>query len=76
MLQLRKIWTLYKGVLCQENSGRKCTFSGGRLLKMVATPSRHVFDEDLYVQYMYISFCFKNVLGRVERLFKSRLFVG
>jgi len=35
------------------------------MLKMVAAPSRHVFDEDFYVQFMYISFCFKNVLGRV-----------
>ena len=35
------------------------------MLKMVAAPSRHVFDEDFYVQFMYISFCFKNVLGGV-----------
>ena len=41
---------------------------------MAATPSRHVFDEDFYVQFMYISFCFKYVLSSVWRLFKSRLF--
>jgi len=41
------------------------------LLTMVAAPSRHVFDEDFYVQFMYISFCFKCVLGSVLRLFKS-----
>ena len=35
------------------------------LLKMVAAPSRHVFDEDFYIQFMYISFCFKCVLGSV-----------
>jgi len=32
---------------------------------MVVAPSRHVFDEDFYVQFMYIFFCFKNVLGSV-----------
>ena len=35
------------------------------MLKMVVAPSRHVFDEDFYVQFMYISFFFKNVLGSV-----------
>jgi len=35
------------------------------VLKMVAAPPRHVFDEDIYVQFMYISFCFKNVLDNV-----------
>ena len=44
------------------------------MLKMVAAPSSHVFDEDFYVQFMYISFCFKCVLGSVLRLFKSGLF--
>ena len=44
------------------------------LLKMVAATSRHVFEEDFYVQFLYIYICFKNVLGSVLRLFKSRLF--
>ena len=35
------------------------------VLKMVAAPSRHVFDEDICVHVMYIYICFKNVLGRV-----------
>ena len=33
------------------------------LLKMVATPSRHVFDEAICVHFMYSCICFKNVLG-------------
>ena len=33
------------------------------LLKMVAAPSRHVFDEDLYVLFLCILLCFKCVLG-------------
>ena len=27
---------------------------GTNVLKMVAAPSRHVFDEDFYVQFLYI----------------------
>ena len=34
-----------------------------KLLKMVAAPSRHVFDEAIYVNFMCIYICFKNVLG-------------
>jgi len=45
-----------------------------KVLKMAAAPSRHLFDEDFYVQFMYISFCFKCVLSSVLRLFKSELF--
>jgi len=37
----------------------------GEIVEMVVAPSRHVFDEDFYVQFMYISFCFKCVLGSV-----------
>ena len=33
------------------------------LLKMVAAPSRHVFDEAICVNFMCIYICFKNVLG-------------
>ena len=44
------------------------------MLKMVAAPSRHVFDEDFYVHFMCILLCFKCVLGSVLRLFKSGLF--
>jgi len=35
------------------------------VLKMVAAPSRHVFNEDVCVHFMYIYICFKNFLGRV-----------
>jgi len=37
----------------------------GRLVKMVAAPSRHVFDEAFCINLICIFFFFKNVLGIV-----------
>ena len=63
----------FKSVLNQNESihidtqsyGDLSPSNRGRLLKMVAAPSRHVFDEAIYVNFTCIFFCFKNVLGIV-----------
>jgi len=60
------VWYLVQyRFLKQKSYGDLSPSNRGRLLKMVAAASRHVFDEAICVNFMYIYICFKNVLGIV-----------
>jgi len=51
--------------LKEQSYGDLSPSNRGRLLKMVVAPSRHVFDEAFFVNFMCMYICFKNVLGIV-----------